>query len=149
MKATIKQTLIAIVCLFAFQTVAFADNDKPITFDQLPELSQTIVKKNFADLKISHITKDTEVMDRAYDVLFTNGTEIEFDRKGNWTEVECRKGAVPAQFVPKKISKWVANKYPGQSIRKIEKDNREWDIELSDGTDITFNKRFKVTEVDR
>ena len=29
-----------------------------------------------------------------YEVLLTDGTEIEFDSKGNWEEVSARKGQV-------------------------------------------------------
>ena len=39
--------------------------------------------------------------------------------------------------------------YPGVSIRKIEKDDEDYDVELSNGLDITFNKKFQVIEIDR
>ena len=38
--------------------------------------------------------------------------------------------------------------YSGQNIKKMEIDKNEHEIELSNGLDITFNKRFQVIDID-
>lgn len=44
MKTFIKKSIMAIVCLVAFQTTAMADNDKPINVNQLPATAQQVIK---------------------------------------------------------------------------------------------------------
>lgn len=40
-----KKLVFFLVCLFTMQVVV-ADNDKPVTFEQLPQAAQSFVKKN-------------------------------------------------------------------------------------------------------
>ncbi len=144
----IKRTFVALVCVLTFQACAFADNDKPITFEQLPVAAQQTIKSNFANLKIALVKMENEIMDKTYEVVFTDGTKMEFNRKGTWTDVECRNDIVPASFIPAQIADYVKSHYNGQTIKKIEKDRREYDIKLSNGVELTFNKNFKVIDID-
>ena len=81
-------------------------------------------------------------------MVLNNGTKIEFDRKGNVTEVDCKQGSVPEDLIPQSIISHLKENYPGQTVRKIEIDRNEYDVELSNGLDITFNKSFKVIDID-
>ncbi len=148
MKTMIKRTFVVLACALTFQACAFADNDKPITIEQLPTVAQQTIKTHFADGKIALVKVESEIMDKTYDVIFTDGTKVEFDRKGTWKEVERRDKAVPASLVPQQIANYVKANYSGQSVRKIEKDRKEYDVTLSNGVEITFNKNFKVIDID-
>ena len=46
---------------------------------------------------------ETDWFDKSYDVIFTNGDKLEFDKKGVWTEVNCKYSAVPVAVVPDAI----------------------------------------------
>lgn len=46
---------------------------------------------------------ETDWFDKSYDVIFTNGDKLEFDKKGVWTEVNCKYSAVPVAVVPEAI----------------------------------------------
>jgi hypothetical protein len=89
-----------------------------------------------------------------YDVTLTDYTQIGFDGnifgKLEWDEVDCRHAsiytAVPAALVPQQITDYVTRTQPTLTIVKIAKDNRGWDIELSNGIEIEFDKRFNVTD---
>lgn len=48
---------------------------------------------------------ETDWFDKSYDVIFTNGDKLEFDKKGVWTEVNCKYSAVPVAVVPEAIKK--------------------------------------------
>lgn len=47
-----KKLVFFLVCLFTMQVVV-ADNDKPVTFEQLPQAAQSFVKKHFADRNVA------------------------------------------------------------------------------------------------
>lgn len=144
-----KKIMIVLVSLFAFLFTAKASDDKPITFEQLPQLAQEFVKKYFADRTPSLVTVDQEMAGKSYDVIFSNGDDIEFDRKGVWTSIESRNAAVPDAVVPKQILDYVNNNYKDAAIRKIDKEERgAYEVELSNGLDLKFNSSFKLVEVD-
>ena len=110
------------------------------------------VRAYFPDTEVIANIKDG--LDR--DVTLSDYTQIGFDGNlfGNlkWEEVDCRHASlsttVPAALVPVEITNYVNRIHGSQSITKISKDNRGWDIELSNGIEIEFDKRFNVVDFD-
>ena len=148
MKRIIQTCVVVLVCLIAFQIKALADNDKPIAVTQLPATSQQIIKKNFAGKKVALAKQETGLLDKSYEITFTSGEKIEFDKNGNWTEISCKRSAVPASIVPAQIRAYVKKNYPGCIILKIEKDDDGYEIDLNNRIEITFNKKFQVIDIE-
>ena len=140
--------MVALVCLVTFQVSAFADNDKPISMSQLPATAQQIIKKHFSGKKVALAKMETGLFEKSYDVVFNNGEKIEFDRKGNWTEIDCKMSSVPAALIPAKIKQYVKSTYPGAKIIQIEVDASEYEVKLSNRLEVTFNKSFQVIDID-
>ncbi len=149
LKTILKKTLVVLICLVAFQTQVWADNDKPISVSQLPTTAQQILQSHFADKQVALAKMDSDLIEKSYDVIFTTGEQIEFDQKGNWKEIDCEQSSVPTKLVPTQITNYVNQNYSGNKILKIEKDRYEYEIKLSNGLEITFNKNFVVTDIDR
>ncbi len=124
------------------------DNEKPIQFNELPAAAQHFVKQHFAKEEVSYTIKDNGVVWDEYTVVFQSGVKLEFDDKGEWTEVECRYSEVPSAIVPKEISDYVKKHNPSAKIIEIKRDHNEWDVKLTGGLELTFNKSFKLTEFD-
>lgn len=143
-----KKTFLAIACLFTLVTNACADNYQPISQTQLPEKAQTFLFTYFPEAKISLVRKEIDVMELTYDVIFTDGCKVEFDRKGNWTEVDCLTHTLPAGIVPEAIGKVVNTHYPGAEATKIERDHREIDVKLNNRVELTFNKHMQLVDID-
>ena len=136
-----------VVCsVVLFSTTACADKNKPIQVNELPAKAQTVLTTHFSGQKVALTIKENGF--DGYDVVLQNGTKLEFDRKGNLTEVDCKQGTVPAKLIPQAIKSYVQTNYSGQNIKKMEIDKNEHEIELSNGLDITFNKRFQVIDID-
>lgn len=148
MKRIIQTCVVAVICILAFQVKALADNDKPIAVSQLPAVSQQIIKKHFAGKNVAMAKQETGLLDKNYEVVFTNGEKIEFDKKGNWKEIDCKLSAVPARLIPAKIASYLKANYPGIKVLKIEKDDNEYEVNLANGIEITFNKNFVVIDID-
>lgn len=115
----------------------------------LPAAAQTIIKNNFK-AKVSHIKIDKDfgrITD--YDVVLTDGSEITFDSKGNWKDVEVGANeTVPAAFVPTAISAYVKANQKNAKIVGIEKHRSGYDVELSNGVDMKFNSDGKFLRYD-
>ena len=143
-----KKVLLLLVCLFTLQTVVWADDDKPIQVNQLPQTAQTFIKTHFPDNKVAMAKMETDWFDKSYDVIFTNGDKLEFDKKGIWTEVNCKYSAVPVAVVPDAIKKYVATNYPDAKMLKIERDKHDYEVKLSNGWEIKFDMQFNVIDID-
>ena len=143
-----KKIFIALACVFTLVTNACADNYQPITQPQLPEKAQTFLATYFPEAKISLARKEIDVMELTYDVIFTDGTKVEFDRKGNWTEVDCLTHPLPSGIVPEAIEKVIRTQYPEAQATKIERDRNEIDVKLDNRVELTFNKHLKLIDID-
>lgn len=143
-----KKLFLLLVSVFTMQ-VAMADNDKPVTFEQLPQAAQQFIRQNFADREIAFSKMEKEWFDTSYDVLFTNGDKLEFDKNGQWKEMYCKFTAVPEKALPAPIVKFVNDKYPGVKILVIEKDRYEYEVRLSNFWEITFDLQFNVIDMDQ
>ena len=148
MKRIIRIMMIAICCMLSCNMVANADNDKPISVNALPAKAQTLLSQHFNGQKVILATIESGVVSRSYDVVLKNGTKLEFDKKGNLTEIDCKQETVPAQLIPQAIKEYVKDNYAGQSVKKFEIKRNEYEIELSNGLDLTFNKHFQLIDID-
>lgn len=129
---------------------AKADNDRPVSLDQLPKASQEFLSKHFGNLQLAFATEDPKYVGSDYEVVYTDRTEVEFDNDGQWTSVERKYEAVPAGIVPAEISKYIStlDLAKGQHIRKISRDRFEWEVELSNGFELEFDKQFNILRID-
>ena len=150
MKKTMKHRrwVLWLLGLLMLPTVAVADNDKVIETEQLPAAARTTLSKYFRGKEIAVVTMDTEMFGKSYDVVFADGDKIEFNKKGEWKEIKCKNSSVPANLVPTKIMYQVKKRYPAQKIIGMEIDKDGYEVKLSSGLEIKFNKKFKVVEID-
>lgn len=146
-----KKSIIALaVALCGGFAVAQASDEIVRDVNYLPQNAQTFLNENFSKKDISFIKIDKTIgFIRDYEVVLTDGTEIDFDREGNWDSIEMPKQkAVPSKIVPKAISNYVAGNYPGQHIVSIDKERHGYDIELQNGLDLVFNKAGQFKKID-
>lgn len=132
--------------------ISFALTNTSCNGDKKAQAINAFVRTYFPDTEVIANIKDG--LD--CDVTLSDYTQIGFDGnlfgKLEWDEVDCRHASlsttVPAALVPAEITNYVNRIHGSQSITKIAKDNRGWDIELSNGVEIEFDKRFNVIDFD-
>ena len=138
-------TILLSLALFAF--VAEADN-KPIDYEQLPSAAKTFIKADFPSETISYITRDADLLDTAYDVHFANGLKIEFNSKGEWTEISCTSSPIDSKYIPRQIIDTVATRWPGEKFKKIERYRYGYEVEFTNRLELKFDRQFRLTEID-
>lgn len=135
------------VALFA--SVSFVScKDVIITADKLPATAQTFIKEYFPGSDISYAKKDKELTKTTYEVVLQDGTEIDFDSKGQWDKVDCKRAAVPAMLIPDAIATYVQTNFPGQTIVKIDKELFGYEIELLNDLELKFDKNGRLVNID-
>ena len=119
-----KRFWIALLGAGLFATAAFAGGDEvPVRMHELPDAAKTLVKKYFHDIEVVSATMEKGVAP-SYEVKLADGTKIDFDARGEWTDVERPGGVVPDGLIPQPILKFVAANYPGRHVRGVERDGR-------------------------
>ncbi len=116
------------------------DDDQVISADKLPAAAKSFIADHFPGDKISFATVDRDIDEVSYYALLASGTKIEFDSTGAWEEVSCRNASVPASIVPDQIEAYVTANYAGMRIIEIESNLHGYDIKLSNGVEIDFDK---------
>ena len=149
MKTVLKKLLFVFVCIVSFQP-ALADNDRPIQVNQLPVAAQNLLKQHFAGQKVALAKQESGIIEKTYDVIFTDGTKIEFDRNGKWTEISCKQTlTVPAALIPSQVTNYIQQNYPQVQVRKIERERNRHEVELTNRVELTFDSKFRVVDIDR
>lgn len=143
-----KQLITLTICLFAFFGVSQADEDKPIQVNQLPKKAQEFIKQHFAKHSISYAKMEKDFWEKNYDVVFVNGDKIEFDKNGNWENIDCKFSEVPTTIIPQQIIDHLSKHYPQAKVIQIEKNSRGYEVELNNKIEIKFNLNFQVAEID-
>lgn len=153
MKLSFKTIISAVVLVFAatIGTTASAGDTYTLDRNDLPEEAREFLTQHFPKAKVGMIKVDKHLLKKTdYDVKLTNGTKIEFNNSGAWTEVDCKTKAVPEALVIKPIRRYVDKNFKGLAIVKIEKKATSFEIELSDGVDLKFDRlgNFKSADFD-
>lgn len=116
---------------------------------KLPAAAREVLQKHFPKAPVSFIKIDSELLGgTTYEVVLTTGTEVEFDAKGNWKEVDCKKGNVPDTMVPSSIRTFLKTEYPDVFVEKIERTRRTYEVDLSNGLDLVFDLQGRLRKVD-
>ena len=133
---------------FVLMSATCDARETTVSVNKLPKAAQNMIASNFKGKKVTLVKKDVEANSVNFDVVLNDGIKLEFDSNGEWTEVDCKPSTVPAALVPTAISKYVKAQYPTARIVQIERDSRGYEIDLSNGMDINFDKQFNVVKID-
>ena len=125
-------------------TMSADDDDRVITYQQLPQAAQTFLKQHFAKKVPLVVTADWD----DYTIVYESGEKVEFDKKGNWKEIVCRTSKVPSDVVPQQIKTYIQKNYPGKSVVKLDRHRSVYEVKLNNGMEIEFNRNFQVIDVD-
>ena len=143
-----KKIILTLVIAMIASCTAMARKYTTTNVAELPAKAQTFLKANFKK-GVNHINIDKKTFGGAdYDVVLKDGTEIEFDADGSWESVDCGASAVPASVVPKAIATYVKNNYRGAKIVEIEVDRKGYDVKLSTGLELKFDRAGKILRID-
>ncbi len=119
-----------------------------IKITELPAAAQSFIKANFPNEATSYIIEDKEITKTEYKVRFTGGTEVEFDGKGNWEELDANRGALPTSVLPKAVAAYVAQNYKGLSVEKLDREHYGFKLEFTNDLELEFDNNGKFLRID-
>lgn len=130
---------IAIVAVMLGMAYTVSADERPIDLASMPNEAQSFISKNFADYAVVAATVDNDIMDTDYEVRLNDGTKIDFNGRGEWTEISNKRTGIPEKIIPNKLTDYVKKHYDQTNIISIERDNRHYEIKLSNGVELVFS----------
>lgn len=140
--------IIAAAFLAAATFKVHADNEHPISVSQLPENSRQFLQVHFPDKQVAYAKQERDFLETTYEVAYLDNIKVEFRKNGEWKEVDCGYKPVPVSIIPAPIATFVSKHYPQNFIRQIDRDSRDYEVELSGGLELTFNLEFQLIDID-
>lgn len=116
-------------------------SEKAIEYSQLPQAAKDFISRHYNVEEVMRIERDGDHDGSAFEVKFMNGSEVEFDAAGQWIDVDAPAGyPIPEGIAPQPIVNYVTNTFPEYSINEISRENYGYEIELTNGLDLKFDK---------
>jgi hypothetical protein len=142
-----KRTLITLALVLVTFAIVKAD-DRPVTFNQLPQAAQTFINTNYPDEKVAFATVDDDFIRPDYHVALVSGVMLQFEHGGSLEKIETRNGNIPAGIIPFHIIYMVKQYYPEAQITEYEIGKRSYEVKLSNRMEMKFNTKFQIIELD-
>lgn len=106
----------------------------------LPAKARDLISQNFTSAISVIETEKSLGKTHEYEVVLTDGTQIEFNGDGEWKSVDTPNNLpIPQGMVPTAIARFVAEKHAGAYIVGIDKNKKGYEVELSNEVEIQFD----------
>lgn len=144
-----KKLLLILAVIFGIGISANAKDTYTRDESVLPQAAKSTISNNFkAKVSLIKIDKTLGFVSE-YEVILSDGSEISFDKNGNWEDVEVARGnEVPTGFIPTGVRNYVNQNHKGQKIESIDKERSGYEVELSNGIDLKFDTNGKFIRYD-
>ncbi|GHT86186.1 hypothetical protein FACS18947_5830 [Bacteroidia bacterium] len=113
-----------------------------ISESELPQSSKIFIQTHFPEVAVTSIVKETDGFDKDYTVYLANGFNIDFDRNGNWDDVDGHINAVPQSILdllPAGIITYVTTNLSQYQMVEVNKERHGYEIGLNGAIDLNFN----------
>lgn len=107
--------------------------------DKLPEAAQTFISQFFPGTTVTFAEKEKDDGVVKYNVRLSDGTEIDFDKDGVWTSVDCEFSVLPDGILPAPISEYITANYPQTKAYKADKELGGYEVTITGGLELLFN----------
>lgn len=144
-----KNITAALTFVFLLTAGLICAQDRAISQNQLPKAAKNFLATNFRGVAAGSVIEDREIYGvDEYKVILSNGMKVDFDRKGNWKEVDGEHQKIPYGFVPASIKNYISKNFPNTHLVKIERERWSYKAELSNGVDLEFDKNGNFKRID-
>lgn len=120
---------------------------KEIDVKKLPDMAHRTLSAYFQGQTVTQAMYINEKMDRHYEVSLDDATIIHFDKHGVWKLVKAGGDAIPDRMIPGMVLMHLQkNKIEAKVVGMMRDKDKNYIIDLSDGTTLTFTETFKLVE---
>lgn len=145
--------LISLFLILAGTTLLHAaplDRYIPVSTEKLPQKAQNFISRYFKATTIDQVMKEANDFTPDYIVTLSDNTQIKFESGGtDWDEIINPSGKkLPEGILPEQIVSYIDKRYPDAKILNIEKDRKSYEIDLSSGFTLEFDREGRFIRID-
>ena len=120
------------------------DDEKKIDLGELPAKARSFIDNYFHGTDIRSIVQEKENGHKEYQVELSDGTDLEFDEDGEWTNIECHFNPIPTGILPDEVKNKVEELHPKAFIYGVEKEPGGYVVEVTAADGIDWDMRFNT-----
>ena len=140
----VRKLLALLPILLGVWMLSSCDDEKKIDFGDLPSEARSFIENYFPSADILSIVQEKEDGRKEYQVKLSNGTDMEFDEDGEWTNIECYFSPLPTGILPANVITKVEELHPEAYINGVEKELGGYVVEVTDAGGIDWDMRFNA-----
>lgn len=140
----VRKLLAFLPILLGVWMLSSCDDEKKIDFGDLPSEARSFIENYFPSADILSIVQEKEDGRKEYQVKLSNGTDMEFDEDGEWTNIECYFIPLPTGILPANVITKVEELHPEAYINGVEKELGGYVVEVTDAGGIDWDMRFNA-----
>jgi hypothetical protein len=116
-------------------------------YQEMPATIKSFLAKYYPKATVVKYEAKSTVVGKKYEVKLNNGAEIDFDKNGNWEEINDKQG-VSSALIPAKIKTYLNQHYKGVKVESIDKERNKIKVDLQNDIDLEFDKNGKLLRID-
>lgn len=120
----LKLTLLALLV-----GISSALADMVVPANQLPATAQKFISTHFKGVSIGLVERDMN----SFDVVLVDGTKIDFNINGEWTEVDGKYKPIPTGFIPNAVVSKVQATQQGAQIIEVDREFGGYKFKFTNG----------------
>ncbi len=145
----VNKVIVILINLLIFSFPLQINHDhRFITFEDLPTKAKSFVRTYFGHYDIRFVKIDITMTKTNYTVQFENDMKIEFNSNGDWDEVNSPSDCLPSDFLNNMIINHLNKNYPDYCLHVISKGKHKFEVELTNGLELVFNKKGEFLRYD-
>ena len=144
-----KKFIVLIVSSLMLSTMAWADDEdiKQVDPKTFPPITHSIISSYFPGTQIVEATKSKKKVRNSFNVVLDDGSELEFDKDGQWKRVYRGGNPIPRGMLNLKIANYLDTFHPDVPVVLMEKVGKGYyHLQLADDTELTFDNQFRLKE---
>ena len=151
-----KKFLILIMC--CVMTITIHAQVKVVSKNKLPKNIINFIESNYSDRKVMTYQIDYTNYNfnriNEYEIIYENGTKIEFLKNGQLQSIECgRLDFVKWNIFPEPISYFIKKKFPERLVLDYSIEYRckkpyKYEVKLNTGLELVFNKKYQLISIE-
>ena len=140
----VRKLLAFLPILLGVWMLSSCDDEKKIDFGDLPSEARSFIENYFPSADILSIVQEKEDGRKEYQVKLSDGTDMEFDEDGEWTNIECYFSPLPTGILPANVITKVEERDPEAYINGVEKELGGCVVEVKEAGGIDWDMRFNA-----
>ena len=144
-----RKYFIALVAVIAtLGTFAAEIGDIPVEVNALPATAKHFLKTKFPNSDVVYAVKDVDFASVEYKVMLSEGIVIEFNKRGEWKEIDGKGKPLSEAVLPEVVRKMVQQKFSGTVVTCISLDKDNYEVKLNNGLEVELTSSGKIIDVE-